>query len=82
VLVWWSFFHQSKIGEAQSALRNAYSEWRTHESRVTGFNYAPLDQLRDASGNPPGYAEREHAEILIRSLEREDRSPAAIHLLG
>lgn len=79
---WWMFFRQSELGAAQVALRSAYSDWRSHEARITGFDYAQLDQTREAAASDPNYTAREHAEILIRSLERKNPTSAALHLLG
>src|SRR5205085_12475831 len=58
--VWRTFFYQSELGAAQVALRSAYNDWRSHEARVTGFDYAQLDQTRDAAASDPNYAAREH----------------------
>jgi CHAT domain-containing protein/Flp pilus assembly protein TadD len=73
---------ESEAKESMIALIQAYSEYRPIESRISGFNYAQFDQARDASANDSGYAAREHAEVLIRSMERKNHSPAALHLLG
>lgn len=80
--VWWKFFSKSEYGAAQVALKNAYRDWRTHESRVTGFDYAPLDQRRAAASADSGYVAHEHVELLIRSLVQKERNAASLHLLG
>ncbi|HEV2915077.1 MAG TPA: CHAT domain-containing protein [Pyrinomonadaceae bacterium] len=80
--VWRAFIYQSDVSQGLLALKNAYREQRPTETRITGFDYAPLAQTR---GDEPARVDadaRARAERYLLDAARDQPGAASYHALG
>lgn len=70
------------LGEGLNALNNAYRQERPLDSRITGFNYAPVADLR--SGGVPKFdsTQKELASTIILSKDSTDAGADVHHAIG
>jgi CHAT domain-containing protein/lipoprotein NlpI len=81
----WTYYllvKRSPVNQGIAALNHTYRSQRPLEARISGFNYAPLDQTRGGERDAVDYVSRERAERLLLDAFSEDPSPAARHALG
>jgi len=71
---------QSRSNDGLLALQQAYREQRPLESRIFGWNYAPVVSLR---GTPKvDYVQRDRAASILQNAANEHRDATALHQLG
>ena len=79
--VWRVFFYQSDLDKGLVALRASFPEQRPTQARLSGFDYAPLLNIRGAQPSANSIA-RDRAEALLRNAAHDNPGPAAHHALG
>jgi CHAT domain-containing protein len=77
---WYVFFRQSDLNKGLIAFQQIYGKTRPWESRVSGLEYAPLNQTRGADDTNDRVS-RAHAESLLFNAAME-KNAAALHALG
>lgn len=80
---WRLFLQQSPVERGLASLRSAYRERRPVEERITGFDYAPLVELRGGEEEERvDTRARDRAELLLLDAVRERPGPDSRHALG
>ncbi|HUQ31194.1 MAG TPA: CHAT domain-containing protein [Pyrinomonadaceae bacterium] len=84
LLAWWMFApSNSEVGRGLVALREAYSNRRPLEARITGFEYAPWSITRGGASPPEVDAiALDRAAVLLLNAVREHPGSASKHALG
>lgn len=76
------FARQSSLQQGAAALKRVYLAQRPMEGRISGFDYAPLIQLRGGENLEIDTVARARAERLLLDTVFEKASPAALQALG
>lgn len=79
---WRIFFYQSDLSKGLMALKTAYREQRPNQSRISGFGYAPVADVRGNESKRVDYASRDRAERILLDAVQEHPGPASHHALG
>ena len=81
--IWRVFFYQSEVAKGMAALAKAYRAERPVEARISGLNYAPLNNTRGAEQPKVDDLSLNRAElILLDEVTGHPNSAAAHHALG
>jgi CHAT domain-containing protein/tetratricopeptide (TPR) repeat protein len=78
--MWYFAFNRSNIDQGLAQLHSAYREQRSTESRITGFDYAPLIVTRGRSESNAEMRERAKHFLMLAATEKE--SPSSLNALG
>lgn len=79
---WWWLVLRSPIHQGNAALKRAYRLQRPLEERISGFDYAPLAQLRGEKVIEVDDVARARAERLLLDAVFNTPTPSALHALG
>lgn len=79
---WWIFSQQSPVNKGLEAMRLAWRNQRSGETRISAFQYAPWIQTRDDSDPVTDPIARERASSLLLSTVYEHPSTKAHQALG
>ncbi len=79
---WWWMAWRAPLYQGQLALNRAYRSQRPFEGRISGFDYAPLVQVRGSGNSNIDSLARAQAERLLLDAAFNRPNPAALHALG
>jgi CHAT domain-containing protein/Flp pilus assembly protein TadD len=82
LLIWKLTAHSSDNDETLASLNKAYEKGRPFEARISGFNYAPANNMRGTSKDNSDSVERELAENVALSSVRKAATAENLHELG
>lgn len=80
--IWRVFFYQSEVAKGMAAFAKAYRVERPTEARISGLNYAPLNNTRGAEQAKVDELQLDLAERILLEQVAEHPSAAAHHALG
>jgi CHAT domain-containing protein len=81
LVAWRLFLHKSDLEQGLTAMRAAFGERRYVESRIAGFNYAPLIQVRGGEAKADD-VQKNRAERLLLDAAHQSDNVATHHALG
>lgn len=79
--IWRTLIYESDVSKGLKALAYAYREQRPTETRISGFDYAPVASTR-GDEDKSDEAARDLAERILLDAVFQHPSPAAHHALG
>jgi CHAT domain-containing protein len=80
--IWRAVFYQSNVARARAALRTAFGQQRPLESRISGFEYAPLPNTRGGGPVVTDQKDEDLAKGLLRVAVSERPDAETHHALG
>lgn len=82
IVVWPLIFPGTGASEATAALREAYRAQRPVESRITGFDYAPIAVTRGENPGKGNNLEHDRAKLMLLSEAQKHPGAEVYHALG
>ena len=81
-IIWKVFFQSAKPDETLIALNKAYQKERPFESRISGFDHAPIKNLRGTEKKEFDEISRDRAKILSSDAFENSKTAETFHSLG